>query len=220
MMRRLVCIFPEDESTDFLLPIYKQLENLSGFIGYRFNTLDSQKRNNLYETLNQLEDNSLLVFIGHGASNRLYGSVDDNRNKQVLFDKDNTEELRNKDFICIACRSNEFARNHFQNYIGFGDITSDFSEIEAERNLGDSHYMDWATEEDLVVFRQEFSGAIVDAIRLTHCGDLSSMYKMLKLCFNKRIATLLVNKNISNYRHIADLMFDILDNIECCHSQY
>ena len=34
-MRRLVCIFPEDESTDFLLPIYKQLENLSGFIGYR-----------------------------------------------------------------------------------------------------------------------------------------------------------------------------------------
>ena len=97
MMRRLVCIFPEDESTDFLLPIYKQLENLSGFIGYRFNTLDSQKRNNLYETLNQLEDNSLLVFIGHGASNRLYGSVDDNRNKQVLFDKDNTEQLRNKD---------------------------------------------------------------------------------------------------------------------------
>ena len=216
-MRQLVCIFPEDKSTDFLLPIYKQLDYLSGFIGYRFNTLDSQKRNNLYETLNQLEHNSLLVFLGHGASNRLYGSVDDNGNKQVLFDKDNIDHIRNLDFFCIACRSNEFAQNHFKNYIGFGDITSDFSEIEAERNLGDFHYMDWATEEDLVVFRQEFSGAIVDAIRLTNCGDLSSMYKMLKLSFNKRIATLLVNKNISNYRHIADLLFDVTNDIECHH---
>ena len=214
-MRRLVCIFPEDESTDFLLPIYKQLENISGFIGYRFNTLDSQKRNNLYETLNQLEDNSLVVFIGHGASNRLYGSVDDNGEKQVLFDKENINHIGNLDFFCIACRSNEFAHKHFQNYIGFGDITSDFSEIEAERNMGDPDYMDWATDEDIVVFQQEFTGAIVDAIRLTHCEKLLSMYKMLKLCFNKRIATLLVSKNVSNYRHIADLLFDVKNGIEC-----
>ncbi len=216
-MRRLVCIFPEDVSTDFLLPIYRQLENLSEFVGYRFNTLDSQKKNNLYETLNQLEDNSLLIFLGHGASNRLYGSVDEKGTKQELFNKHNTDHIRNLDFFCIACRSNEFAHNHFQNYIGFGDITSDFSEIEAERNLGDSHYMNWATEEDLTVFQQEFTGAIVDAIRLTNCKSLSSIYKMLKLCFNKRIATLLVNKNISNYRHIADMLFDVTNDIECNH---
>ena len=214
-MRRLVCIFPEDVSTDFLLPIYRQLENLSEFFGYRFNTLDLQKKSNLYETLYQLEDNSLLIFLGHGASNRLYGSVDEKGTKQELFNKDNIDHIRNLDFFCIACRSNEFAHNHFQNYIGFGDITSDFSEIEEERNLGDPHYMDWATEEDIVVFQQEFTGAIVDAIRLTHCENLLSMYRMIKLCFNKRIATLLVNKNISNYRHIADLLFDVANDIDC-----
>ena len=210
-----MCIFPEDVSTDFLLPIYRQLENLSEFFGYRFNTLDLQKKSNLYETLYQLEDNSLLIFLGHGASNRLYGSVDEKGTKQELFNKDNIDHIRNLDFFCIACRSNEFAHNHFQNYIGFGDITSDFSEIEEERNLGDPHYMDWATEEDIVVFQQEFTGAIVDAIRLTHCENLLSMYRMIKLCFNKRIATLLVNKNISNYRHIADLLFDVANDIDC-----
>lgn len=214
-MRKIVCIFPENESTDFLLPIYKQLEILSGFVGYRFNTLDSQARNKFHRELNQVEDNSLLLFLGHGASNRLYGSVDNNGNKQILFDKDNIEQLRNKNFIGIACRSNEFAHNLFHNYIGFGDITSDFSEIKEERDFGDPHYMDWATIEDIVVFRQEFTEAIVEAIRLTHCENLLSMYKMIKLCFNKRIATLLVNKNVSNYRHIADLLFDVTNDIEC-----
>lgn len=215
-MKRVICIYPQDKSTDFLLPVYEQLEQMPNFVGFRFNTMTSPQTKELYTSTN-FDKESLLVFLGHGASNRLYGSVDEKGTKQELFNKDNTDHIRNLDFFCIACRSNEFAHNHFQNYIGFGDITSDFSEIEAERNLGDSHYMNWATEEDLSVFQQEFTGAIVDAIRLTNCKSLSSIYKMLKLCFNKRIATLLVNKNISNYRHIADMLFDVTNDIECNH---
>lgn len=215
-MKRVICIYPQDKSTDFLLPVYEQLEQMPNFVGFRFNTMTSPQTKELYTSTN-FDKESLLVFLGHGASNRLYGSVDEKGTKQELFNKDNIDHIRNLDFFCIACRSNEFAYNFFQNYIGFGDITSDFSEIEAERNLGNPHYMDWATEEDLIVFQQEFTGAIVDAIRLTHCDNLSSMYKMMKLCFNKRIATLLVKKNVSNYRYIADLLFDVTNNIDYCH---
>lgn len=214
-MRKVICIYPQDKSTDFLSPIYEQLEQLPNFVGYRFNTITSTQTKELYNSTNFNEE-SLLVFLGHGAGNRLYGSVDEKNMKQELFNKDNIGHIRNLDFFCIACRSNEFARDNFHNHIGFGDITSDFSEIEAERNLGDSHYMVWATEEDIVVFQQEFTGAIVDTIRVSHCDNLSSMYKMMKLCINKRIASLLVNKNVSNYRHIADMLFDVLQDMTCC----
>ena len=215
-MRKLVCIFPEDESTDSLMPIYTQLKNMSGFIGYRFNTLNLQKRDNLYDALNQLEEDSLLVFLGHGASNKLYGSVDENGDKQVLFDKNNTKQLRNIDFLGIACRSNEFGRNHFQNYIGFGDITSDFSEILAERDFGDSNYMNWADEDDIINFRNLFVEAITKVILLTSCNDLFSIYKMMRLCFNKQIADLLKKKSLTNYRNIADMLFEVLNDLTYC----
>jgi hypothetical protein len=215
-MRKLVCIFPEDESTNFLLPIYTQLEKLSGFIGYRFNTLDLQKRNSLYDALNQLEEDSFLVFLGHGASNKLYGSINDNGDKQVLFDKDNTKQLRNIDFLCIACRSKEFARNHFQNYIGFGDITSDFSEILAERDMGDPNYMKWANIDDIINFQNVFVETITKAILLTSCNDLFSIYNMMRLCFNKQIADLLKKKSLTNYRNIADMLFEVLNDLTYC----
>lgn len=215
-MRKLVCIFPEDESTDSLLPIYEQLRSISDFVGYRFNTLDSQKRNNLYEELNQLEGNVLLVFLGHGASNKLYGSVEGNGNKQVLFDKENTKHLKNLDFLCIACRSSEFAHNHFRNYIGFGDITSDFSEVIAERNICDPNFMDWASENDIINFRNVFVQTITNAILLSSCTDLYFLYKMIRLCFNKQIAELLKNKSLDNYRQITDMLFDVLQDMTCC----
>lgn len=215
-MRKVVCIFPEDESTDSLLPVYEQLNSIPDFVGYRFNTLDSQKRNTLYEELNQLDGNALLVFLGHGASNKLYGSVEGNGDKQVLFDKENTRHLKNLDFLCIACRSSEFAHNHFQNYIGFGDITSDFSEVIAERNIGDPDFMDWASENDIINFRNLFVEAVKKAILLTSCNDLSSLYKMMRLCFNKQIAELLKNKSLTNYRNIADMLFEVLNDLTFC----
>ena len=86
-MSKLICIFPEDKTTDFLLPIYDQLETLSDFIGYRFDTNDSSKTKNLHDELLQIDENDFIIFLGHGSSNKLYGSVDKNSEKLALFDK-------------------------------------------------------------------------------------------------------------------------------------
>lgn len=214
-MRKIICIFPQDKSTDFLLPIYKRLEQLPDFKGYRFDTTISQQAKDLYESTN-FEKGTLLMFLGHGASNKLYGSVDETGKKQELFYRGNMDHLRNLDFVCIACRSKEFAHNHFQNYIGFGDITSDFSEVIAERNLNDPNFMDWASENDIINFRNVFVQAITNAILLSSCTDLYSLYNMMRLCFNKQIAELLKNKSLNNYRYIADMLFDVLQDMTCC----
>ena len=212
-MSKLVCIFPEDKTTDFLLPIYKQLEIMPDFVGYRFDTNDSSKTKNLFDALHQLADDAFVFFIGHGASNKLYGSVDEDGNKKTLFDKTNMSCIKEKNVVGIACRSKEFADNSIFNYIGFGDITSDYSEILAERNIGDPNYMEWALEEDIVNFQNEFVGAITDAVKISECKTLLSIYRMIKLCFNKRIASLLVNRRLHNYRYIADMLFDINDEM-------
>lgn len=212
-MSKLICIYPEDNTTDFLLPIYAQLETMPDFAGYRFDTNDSSKTKNLFDALYQLEDDAFVFFLGHGASNKLYGSVGDDGDKQTLFDKTNIECIKKKNVVGIACRSKEFAHNCIPNHIGFGDITSDYSEVLAERNIEDPDYMEWASEEDIFNFQNEFVGAIADAIKLSGCGTLLSIYGMIKLCFNKRIASLLVNKQLSNYRHIVDMLYEINDEM-------
>lgn len=212
-MSKLICIYPEDSTTDFLLPIYDQLETMPNFAGYRFDTNDSSKTKNLFDTLYQLEDDAFVFFLGHGASNKLYGSVDDDGDKQALFDKTNIECIKKKNVVGIACRSKEFAHNCILNHIGFGDITSDYSEVLAERNIGDPNFMEWASEEDIINFQNEFVGAIADAIKLSQCGTLRSFYGMIKLCFNKRIASILVNRLLPNYRYIADMLYEINDEM-------
>jgi len=208
-MSRLICIYPEDKTTDFLMPIYEQLETLSNFVGYRFDTNDYSKTKNLYNVLKQLDNDYIIFFLGHGASNKLYGSVDKDGNKLTLFEKTNIKDIKNTSFVGIACRSKDFAYNRLLNYIGFGDIISDYSEVLEERNFGDPDYMEWASEEDIINFQNEFVGSIVDAIKLSECANLNSLYSMLRLIFNKRIASLLVNRSLQNYRQIADMLFDI-----------
>ena len=212
-MSKLMCIYPEDATTDFLLPIYEQLELQPDFAGYRFDTNDSLKTKNLQDEMLQIGENDFVFFLGHGASNKLYGSVDENGEKLTLFDKKNSECIKNANFVGVACRSKDFADKHLPNYIGFGDITSDYSEVLAERNIGDPNYMEWASEEDMTSFRNECVGAIADAVKLSECKSLQSIYRMMKLCFNKRIASLLVNRQLHNYRYIADMLFEINDEL-------
>lgn len=212
-MSKLMCIYPVDVTTDFLLPIYEQLELLPDFAGYRFDTNDSSKTKNLHDELFQIAENGFVFFLGHGASNKLYGSVDENGEKLTLFDKNNSECIKNANFVGVACRSKDFADKHLPNYIGFGDITSDYSEVLAERNIGDPDYLEWASEEDMTNFRNEFVGAIADAVKLSECRSLQSIYRMMKLCFNKRIALLLVNRHIPNNRQVADMLYGINDEM-------
>lgn len=195
------------------MPIYEQLEILSDFVGYRFDTKDSSKTKNLYDDLSKFNEDSIIIFLGHGASNKLYGSVNRDGSKLTLFDKTNIEIIKNKNFFGIACRSKDFAYNNMLNYIGFSDITSDYSEVLEERNIGNPDYLEWAIEEDIINFQNEFVGSVKDAVRLSGCENLHLIYEMVKLCLNRRIASLIMNKQLQNYRKIADMLYDINDEM-------
>lgn len=218
-MSRIVCIFPKDDSTDFLIPIYESLETFSDFKGFRVDTNNESERNELFSVLSNNKDEELLVvFLGHGASNCLYGSANNN-DKIKLFDKDNIIILSNHPIICLACNSKDFLKKKHPNYIGFGDIPSDFSEVKAERNLGDPNYLSWANDEDIISFRKIIVDAFVQTIKTTHCDNLLNFYGLLKLLVNKKIATLLMERNTSHYREIADMLYEFADEMELTQPQ-
>ena len=73
-----------------------------------------------------------------------------------------------------------------------------------------------ATEIDVDNFQKLFVESIKNAILLSKCSDISLLYKMMKLCFNKQIAELVRQKNIPNYHHLADMMFNILSEMTIC----
>lgn len=213
-MSSVVCIFPKDDSTDFLIPIYESLENISDFKGFRIDTTNESEQSELFSFLsNYRDEKSLVFFLGHGASNCLYGSPDNNL-KVRLFDKDNISILSNHPIICLACTSTDFLKGKHLNYIGFGDIPSDFSEVEAIRNYEDSQFLNWAEENDIVTFRESIVDAFVQTIKMTHCDKLSNFYLFLKLFINKKIATLLMERDTSHYREIADMLYAFADEME------
>lgn len=213
MKSNLICIYPEDPTTNFLLPIYECLSRLPNFRGYRNNTILQDNRTQIIDALTKAETSSTIVFLGHGASNKLYGSVDIDDSKQVLLDDSNIELFDNFNTICVSCRSAEFLKKCHGSFIGFGDITSDFQEVLATRQFEDAYYLSWAEETDINLFNNLFVQILRKTIEYTKCADIRLMYRILELYINKTISHLLIERKFNNYRHIADMFYNLLEDI-------
>lgn len=213
MNNRIVCIYPVDETTGFLLPIFERLQKESNFIDYRFDTNDINSANKMKDDLLNLEKPSFIVFLGHGASYCLYGTPEGDKKKK-LFSIDDLKLFQNHNCFFLSCRSSEFLRTKAQSYIGFGDIPTDYSEIMSERDLGDIHYMSEINEAEIELYKRHIVDIILRTIDCCGCNSLLVFYNKIKLYINKQIADLLVNKDVSNYRQLADLLYTWKSEIE------
>ena len=54
MNNKIVCIYPIDKTTEFLLPIFERLQKESNFIDYRFDTNDTNSVNKMKDDLSNL----------------------------------------------------------------------------------------------------------------------------------------------------------------------
>ena len=215
MKSNIICIYPEDETTSFLLPVYECLSNLPNFVGYRNNTTQPDCTRLIIDALTRADSSSIVVFLGHGASNKLYGSVYPDGTKHILLDDSHIESFSKFNTICVSCRSAEYLKKCRGAFVGFGDITSDFSEVIATRQYEDADFLEWASEGDIHMFRNLLVEALVKTINYTKCSDLSSIYRITELYINKTIAQLLLDKETPNYRHIANMFYNLLDDMVC-----
>ncbi|MFI3297764.1 MAG: hypothetical protein R3Y59_09105 [bacterium] len=215
MNKLVICIFPKDTTTDFLEPIFNAAKNMSeDFAGYRIDTTNEGDVTRLKTRIEALDNNCTIVFLGHGASNCLYGTPTKGKN-EVLFTQKQLSVIKNKTNFIFACNSNELLNSlKSDHYIGFGDMPTDYSEVISEREFSDPTYLSSITEQDLAEYRRLIVDIVVKAITKSKLVSLSELVRYLMLFANIAIVEILTSKNICNFRMLADLIYDWKDAIK------
>ena len=113
-MKKNVCIYPKDQTTDFLLPLYEHICNNMYAIGIHDDTTEENALDRIYSEIHDAES---VVFLGHGTSDWLCGS----RFENVIFEKEKCDLLCNKRLFLLACNSNQFIKKYdLHCAVGFG----------------------------------------------------------------------------------------------------
>lgn len=205
-MINILCLYPVDETTNFLQPIFDYLLTQESAICLRFSSKEEDVKAAI-EAISSSEKNTVVIFLGHGSSNCLY------INDEIPFVNETKFSLFvDKSIFLLACRSAEFIKKNqaveLRDSIGFGNMITDWSEIMAERNFDANAYPD-IDEEVVSLYKYNLVNSILSGIRNTLICQQNFYYLFLqiRLYLNKQIAHFLIQKPINNYRVVADLLY-------------
>jgi len=162
--KNVLCIFVEDPTLTFLKPIKSYLEK--GFDCFIIEPSDESYQKGV-KKIESVPDNGLIIFIGHGASHCFYGACSHNYESKPLVNRSNNHILKNKSIFALSCRSSDFLESNksiIKNYIGFGNLPTEWHEIIAERDCGDSMYLKGITESDILIFKNSLNELILSCL--------------------------------------------------------
>jgi len=206
-MSELYFLHAVDETTSFL-SIFK--ENFQeNFLEIAPNQ-DSVANSIRY--LQEIPDDSIVVFLGHGHSTGLYTPEAIGFEKYIFVDKSNANDLfLNKKVILLSCRSSEFINNinTAKQIIGFGNILSSTEELRVEADLETGHFRD-ISKNDIDYFNSTYCSALIDALNNYRKGGykFKQLTTLMEFYINQKINETLLNKEIKNRVEIARLLFE------------
>lgn len=158
-----------------------------------------------YLRVSQFDKNSVVLFLGHGTDEKLYGgeSVPDFEKKEFIkFSQMNVFE--NQNLFALSChsaglikKSHRLSKMHKS--IGFGGIPTSEYEINDDKWLREQG----VSKETVEDFKNEIVNIISSAFAL-HYRDFNKLSDHLRLLLDQRINNaVLVKKD----RNLADLLF-------------
>lgn len=68
---KILCLYPMDETTLFLNPIFDFLSNMDSFKGIRFESNEKDVELAI-DAIKTCDEDTIIIFLGHGASHCLY----------------------------------------------------------------------------------------------------------------------------------------------------
>lgn len=103
-MNKTLVIHPEDDTTNFLCPIYR---------GMRGKTV-VRKNTNRRELLELVDGHERVIMLGHGSPEGLFAvnAFPDRRKGEFVVDKEFVRSLKKKDNIYIWCHADQFVQRH------------------------------------------------------------------------------------------------------------
>lgn len=183
---KIIVIFPEDSSIDFLEPIIKKIKERFPKV-----TISRLKHN---ETIIIDDDTELIIFLGHGTPSKLFKGTDAKGEKAILW---NTQmgavQLNGTSVILLSCNSNDFLKNILRNnitinsYIVFGDMPTDKEHIEHNRKNNPNFWNEY-TDEHLDFYKKTITDSVAYGIEKAYSPNFFySFSKRIKFIINKRI---------------------------------
>lgn len=206
-MSKIVCIFPKDESTDFLLPLYELLCS-KGVEGWYDDTV-----NNRASAIDKFKEAEAIIFLGHGSSGTLYGSTQ-NGELSDLITSDNVDELLGgKQCFLLSCNSIDFCSNYNLNCsIGFGNMPTGMRDvfIAMDNNASFPNL----EQEDIDVYNKALIGALINAFNTSAFDKFENLHSMICLYANVEITKCLTRKPCKMYREVAELLQDFKNDCQ------
>ena len=181
----ILIVHPNDNSTSFLNRIknhllYKFPEEVS-----HFNTHPNDySRADCLSKIRSHSANGLIIFLGHGRSDKLFGSKgkyyynrgnaslelqNDNLelyyNDENFIDENNIDVFSEKKIFCLACNSNEkVGKAAFDKgakvFLGFGDIPTSIGELEKSGYLGNDRIVKFIKSEVNLIIKKSLEISI------------------------------------------------------------
>lgn len=197
----MVCIFPKDESTDFLLPLYNCICTL-GFRGVRVDTNEELK--SVVEAISKAH---FIVFLGHGTSFSLMGTPV-NGEKTSIIDRSNVDLLKGKKLFLLSCRSAEFCESfQLSPSIGFGMMPTGLDDVYSM--IDEDADFPALRQPDIDVYNECLISALSTAFRISNINDIEELCNKVRLCVNYEIAHCLIERKAAMFREVADLLQDL-----------
>jgi hypothetical protein len=192
-MSRVLCIYPQDGSTKFLNRIQNHLTLALGATFHCYKVKPNQESHDeCLERLRSDNEEELVLFLGHGRSDRLYGAnsnysffpsplyegIVDYENDNFI-NRENLDVFRDRKVFCLSCNSADglgkiAIEKGARVFIGFGDIPTDnevLPELGKRMPLLIARFkgeVNWIVKTSLShAIRKDYSfGQLVDLIRL------------------------------------------------------
>lgn len=206
-----------DDTTDFLEGIYTYLkENTEAEINL-IRLITREDHSAFFEFIHKIDDNELILFLGHGTSHGLSGARTNIYETDAFITERQLNVFKNKKVILLSCRSDQYLNTYFKDCglksaIGFPNLITDFQEIEEHDN---PKRVEDITKEDVELFKN----AIIDIVKYS-LGDyininltIFHLFNRIKLRINKRIIKFYIETSNKGKLPLGKMLNDMVDGL-------
>ena len=210
-----------DKTTQFLSAIPRFIKQ-GGFNKFEYHVVEHpvSDAEAIIQKIREYPEESLIVFLGHGASHCIYLPITPDVNKLQLINKDNFHVLHGRHFISLSCRSEEFIRRNYvvtsnSTMLGFDDLPTHWDDVTAIREMDPSVYRNM-TDDVLMHFRNllvdVFQKALLDT--LLQGENFKFFTYRLQLYINRHRSNVLLSKVSDNPSLLASILFDLKEGMK------
>lgn len=223
----ILIVHPNDKTTKFLDKIKNHLIEMFGEQVHHFNIYpNEQSHQTCLERISVHPENGLIIFLGHGRTDKLYGSKgdlfgnaefvsqeakdenpDDYYGNDNFINESNAVVFKNKKVFCLACNSNDkiatfSVDSGAKSFFGFGDIPTSLSEFEDKEEK--------VTNDLVVRMKTELNYIIKISLSMSIERGLTfeDLLNHIQFITNQRLTDVLVNqKNFRERQKLADYLY-------------